>query len=125
MPKAGLNEPDLEFGTNGSMKEISLHTTHEACWGTSPEEPKTLDSSTRGCSEMLPNEMPHDDKSCQSTKIHGQDAISLTFTESAISRVVEPQIITEFPEDKSTRVSGTGVGMCTQTAPQDFLSHGK
>ncbi|XP_076992776.1 NEDD4-binding protein 2 isoform X2 [Tamandua tetradactyla] len=120
MPKAGLNEPDLEVGTNNSMKEISFHTTHEACWDTSPEEPKTLDSSTLGCSEMLPNEMPHDDKSCRSTNIHGQDAVSLTFTKSAISRVVEPQIITEFPEDKSTRVSETGVGMCTQTEPQDF-----
>ncbi|XP_037685559.1 NEDD4-binding protein 2 isoform X2 [Choloepus didactylus] len=122
MPKAGLNEPDPECGTNDGMSEISLYTAHETCCGTSPEEPKTLGSSTLGCSEMLPNEMAHENQACLSKKIDGQDTLPLIFASNAltISEVAEPQIIAEFPEGKPRRVPGTGVGMCTQTEPQDF-----
>ncbi|XP_071072989.1 NEDD4-binding protein 2 [Dasypus novemcinctus] len=121
MPKAGVNQPDPEFKTNDSMKEISLYTEHETCWSTSPEELKSL-SSTLGGSEMLPNEMAHENKTCLSKEIDEQGTLSLSFTNSAptISGVVEPPILAEFPVGKPKRVPGNGVGMCTQTEPQDF-----
>ncbi|ELK03619.1 NEDD4-binding protein 2 [Pteropus alecto] len=114
MPKSGLNEPNLEFGTNDN--------THEACWSTSPEELKTLGSCILGNSEMLPSEMMCENKTCPSEKIHGQYTLSLTVINSAptIPGVVRPQTLTEFPEGKPKEVPEIEVGMCTQTEPQDF-----
>nr|KAF6431910.1 NEDD4 binding protein 2 [Rousettus aegyptiacus] len=120
MPKSGLNEPNLEFGTNDNMHEI--YTTHEACWGTSLEELKTLGSYVLGNSEMLSSEMMCENKTCPSEKIHGQHTLSLTVTSNAptIPGVVRPQTLTEFPEGKPKEVPEIEVGMCTQTEPQDF-----
>ncbi|XP_034860988.1 NEDD4-binding protein 2 isoform X1 [Mirounga leonina] len=123
MPKDGLKEPNLEFGTKDSMNEISFYTAHETCcWGTSPEELKTLGSSTLGNSETLPNEMTCENKTCPSKKIHSQHTLSLTFTNSrpTIPGVVGPQTLAEFPEGKSKKVPRIEEGMCTQTEPQDF-----
>ncbi|XP_058402910.1 NEDD4-binding protein 2 isoform X2 [Diceros bicornis minor] len=122
MPKAGLKEPNLEFGTNDNMNEIALCTAHEACWGTSPEELKTLGSSSLGSSEMLSSEMTHEDETCRSKKIHGQHTLSVTFTSNAptVPGAVGPQTVVEFPEGKPKEVPGVEVGMCTQTEPQDF-----
>ncbi|KAI5188331.1 Nedd4-Binding Protein 2 [Manis pentadactyla] len=120
MPKAGLNEPKLEFGTNDSMNEISLYKAHEACWGTSPEELKTLGSSTLESSEMLSNEMAQEDKTCPSEKIYRQCTLSLTNSVPTIPGVVGPQSLAEFPEGEPQEFPGIEVGMCTQTEPQDF-----
>ncbi|XP_007129301.2 NEDD4-binding protein 2 isoform X1 [Physeter macrocephalus] len=122
MPKAGLNEPNLEFGINNSMNDMSLYTAREGCWGTSPEELKTLGSSTRGSSEMLPNEMTCENKTCPSKKIHRQHTLSLTFTNSVPTAPggVRPQTLAEFQEEKTKEVPGIEVGKCTQTEPQDF-----
>ncbi|XP_016062130.1 PREDICTED: NEDD4-binding protein 2 isoform X2 [Miniopterus natalensis] len=122
MPKTGLSEPSLEFGTNDIMNEISLYTVHEACWGTSPEELKTLGSSILGSSEVLSSEMTCENKTCPNKKIRGQHTLSLTFTNSAPTNpgVVGPQTLAEFPEGKPKEVPGIEVGMCTQTEPQDF-----
>uniref|UniRef100_A0A7N5PAL2 NEDD4 binding protein 2 n=1 Tax=Ailuropoda melanoleuca TaxID=9646 RepID=A0A7N5PAL2_AILME len=123
MPKDGLKKPNLEFGTKGSMNEISFYTAHEThCWGTNPEELKTLGSSTLGNSETLPSEMTCENKTCPSKKIHRQHTLSLTFTNSdpTIPGVVGPQTLAEFPEGKSKKVPGIEEGMYTQTEPQDF-----
>ncbi|XP_025742867.1 NEDD4-binding protein 2 isoform X1 [Callorhinus ursinus] len=123
MPKDGLKEPNLEFGTKDSMNEISFYTAHETCcWGTSPEEMKTLGSSTLGNSETLPNEMTCENKTFPSKKIHRQHTLSLTFTSSGptIPGVVGPQTLAEFPEGKSKKVPRIEEGMYTQTEPQDF-----
>ncbi|XP_045690096.1 NEDD4-binding protein 2 isoform X1 [Phyllostomus hastatus] len=122
MRKSGVNEPNLEFGTNDVTREIPLHTAHEACWGTSPEELKTLGSCILGGSSMLSSEMTCESKTCLSEKIYDQHTLSLTFTNSAptILGVVEPQTLAEFPEGKPKEVPGIEVGMCTQTEPQDF-----
>ncbi|XP_036120200.1 NEDD4-binding protein 2 isoform X5 [Molossus molossus] len=120
MPKAGLNEPNLELGTNDIMSEISLYTTHEACWGTSPEELKTLGSSVLGSSEMLPSEMTCENKTCPNKKIQGQHTSSLTNSAPTIPGVAGPHTSAEFTEEKPKEVSGVEVGMCTQTEPQDF-----
>lgn len=121
-PKAGLNEPNLEFGTDDSMNEISLYTAPEAGWGTNPEELKTLGSCTLGRSEMLASEMTCENKTCPSKKIHGQHTLSDTFINSVptIPGVVEPQTLAEFPEEKPKEDPGIEVGTCTQTEPQDF-----
>lgn len=121
MPKAGLNEPNLEFGTNNSMNEISLYSSHEACWGTSPEELKTLGTCTRS-SEMLPNEMTYERKTCPSKKIHREHALSLPYINSVptVQGEVGPQTLAEFSEEKTKGAPGIGIGMCTQTEPQDF-----
>ncbi|KAM9678987.1 NEDD4-binding protein 2 isoform 2-T3 [Trichechus inunguis] len=121
-PKARFNEPDLKFGIRDNMSEMSLYTAHEACWGTSPEELKTLGSSSLGSSEMLSSEMTWENKICLSEKNHGQHALCLSFTNSApiVSEVAEPQILAEFPEGKSKGVPGIEIGLCTQTEPQDF-----
>ncbi|KAF4019858.1 hypothetical protein G4228_011498 [Cervus hanglu yarkandensis] len=122
IPKAGLNEPNLEFGTNSSMNEISLYSAHEVCWGTSPEELKTLGSCTRGSSEMLPNEMTYESKTCPSKKIRREHTLSLPFINSVptVPGEIGPQTLAEFSEEKTKGVPGIGVGMCTQTEPQDF-----
>ncbi|KAB1281855.1 NEDD4-binding protein 2 [Camelus dromedarius] len=122
MPKASLSEPHLEFGTNSSMNEISLYTAHEACWGTSPEELKTLGSNSLGSSEMLSNEMSHENKSCPGKQIHTQHTLPLTYTNNVptVPGGVGPQPSAEFPEEKCKEVPGIGVGVCTQTEPQDF-----
>ncbi|ELK33607.1 NEDD4-binding protein 2 [Myotis davidii] len=121
-PKAVLNEPSLEFGTNDIMSEISSYTAHEACWGTSPEELKTLGSGILGSSEMLSSEMTCENKTCPNKMIHGQHTLSLTFTNSAptIAGVVGAETSAEFPEGKPKEVPGMEVGTCTQTEPQDF-----
>ncbi|XP_049742892.1 NEDD4-binding protein 2 isoform X2 [Elephas maximus indicus] len=122
MPKARFSEPDLKFGIRDSVSKMTLYTAHEACWGTSPEELKTLGSSTVGSSEMLPSEMTWENKICLSERNHRQHALCLSFTNSApiISGVVEPQILAEFPEGKARGVPGVEIGICTQTEPQDF-----
>lgn len=122
MRKSGVNEPNLEFGTNDIMSEIPLYTAHEACWGTSPEELKTLGSCILGGSNMLSSEMTCENETCLSKKIHDQHTLSLSFTNSAppVPGVVEPQTVAEFPEGKPKEVPGREVGMCTQTEPQDF-----
>uniref|UniRef100_M3Y408 NEDD4 binding protein 2 n=1 Tax=Mustela putorius furo TaxID=9669 RepID=M3Y408_MUSPF len=123
MPKNNLKEPNLEFGTNDGMNETPFCTAHETCcWGTSPEELKTLGSSTLGNSETLPNEMTCESKTCPSKNSHRQHTLSLTFTKSepTIPGVVGPQTLAEFPEGKPKRVPGIEEGMCTQTEPRDF-----
>ncbi|XP_032190018.1 NEDD4-binding protein 2 isoform X1 [Mustela erminea] len=123
MPKNNLKEPNLEFGTNDGMNETPFCTAHETCcWGTSPEELKTLGSSTLGNSETLPNEMTCESKTCPSKNSHRQHTLSLTFTNSepTIPGVVGPQTLAEFPEGKPKRVPGIKEGMCTQTEPRDF-----
>lgn len=123
MPKDGLKEPNLEFGTNDSMNEIAFYIAHETCcWGTSPEELKTLGSSTLGSSETLPNKVTCENKTCPSKKIHRQHTSSLTSTNSGptFPGVVGPQTSVEFPEGKPNIVPGIEEGMCTQTEPQDF-----
>ncbi|XP_046946685.1 NEDD4-binding protein 2 [Lynx rufus] len=124
MPKDSLKEPNLEFGTNDSLNEIAFYTAHEACWGTSPEELKTLgsSSSTLGSSESLSSEMACENKTCPSKKIHRKNTLSLTFTNSGptIPGVVGPQTLAEFPDGKLKKVPGIEEGMCTQTEPQDF-----
>nr|XP_019607539.1 PREDICTED: NEDD4-binding protein 2 isoform X2 [Rhinolophus sinicus]XP_019607540.1 PREDICTED: NEDD4-binding protein 2 isoform X2 [Rhinolophus sinicus]XP_019607541.1 PREDICTED: NEDD4-binding protein 2 isoform X2 [Rhinolophus sinicus]XP_019607542.1 PREDICTED: NEDD4-binding protein 2 isoform X2 [Rhinolophus sinicus] len=122
VPKVGLNEPNPEFGTSDNMNEISLYTAHEACWGTSPEDLKTLGSCTLGSSEMPSGEMTCENKTCPSEKIHGQHTLSLVFTNSAptIPGVVEPQTLAEFPEGRPKEVPGIELDICTQTEPQDF-----
>ncbi|XP_066135029.1 NEDD4-binding protein 2 isoform X1 [Saccopteryx bilineata] len=118
MPKAGLNKPNLEFGTNDIMNEISLYTAHEARWGTSPEELKTLGSSILRSSEVLSSEMTCERKTCPSKKIHGQHTLSLSFTSTApsIPGAVGLKTSVEFPKE----VPEVEVGLCTQTEPQDF-----
>ncbi|XP_054544427.1 NEDD4-binding protein 2 isoform X2 [Talpa occidentalis] len=122
MPKAGLNEPDLKFGTNDSMNEISLYTAHEAYWGTSTEEMKTLGESALGSSERLSNEMTHGNKTYPGKTVHGQHTFSLTLVNNGptIPGVVGSQTLGDFPEGKPKEISELEVGMCTQTEPQDF-----
>lgn len=120
-PKAALNEHSLELATN-DMSEISSYTAHEAYWGTSPEELKMLGSAILGSSEMLSSEMTCENKTCPNTMIHGQQSLSLTFTNSVptIPGVGGAQTLAEFPEGEPKEVPGVEVGMCTQTEPQDF-----
>nr|XP_045017088.1 NEDD4-binding protein 2 isoform X2 [Jaculus jaculus]XP_045017089.1 NEDD4-binding protein 2 isoform X2 [Jaculus jaculus] len=121
VPKTGLHEPSLEFGTNDSMNEITLYTAHEDCWGTSPEELKTLGNSTLRCSEMLPGEMTRENQLCVSKKIPDQHTLPLTFISSAatIPGVVGPQMLAPFPGVPNC-VPGVEIAICTQTEPQDF-----
>uniref|UniRef100_A0A8C6R8Y5 NEDD4-binding protein 2-like 2 n=1 Tax=Nannospalax galili TaxID=1026970 RepID=A0A8C6R8Y5_NANGA len=121
IPKAGLSEPNLEFGTNDNLGEISLYTAHEACWGMSPEELKTLGSTLRS-SEMLPCKTTPENQTCLSKKIHSQRTLPLSFASSTatIPGVIGPQTLAEFPREVSRDVSGLDVGTCTQTEPQDF-----
>ncbi|XP_007945335.1 NEDD4-binding protein 2 [Orycteropus afer afer] len=121
MAKARFNQPDLEFGKD-KMSEMSIYTAHKDCWGTNPEEPETLGSSTVGSSEMLSGEVTQENKICLSEKNHGQHTLCVSFTSSAaiVPGVVEPQILAEFPEETSKRVPGIEIGVCTQTEPQDF-----
>ncbi|XP_028621130.1 NEDD4-binding protein 2 isoform X2 [Grammomys surdaster] len=113
MPKGGLSEPNVEFGNNDNLGEIPLYPAHEAYWGTSPEELKTLSSSLRG-SEMLPSKTAHEH--------HSQHSLPLTFSGSAatLPGVVGPRALTEFPVGVSGIMSGIDTGTCTQTEPQDF-----
>ncbi|XP_062963923.1 NEDD4-binding protein 2 [Cynocephalus volans] len=122
MPKPGLNEPNLEFGTNDNMNEISLYTAHEACWGTSPKKLTTLGSSTLGSSEMLPSEMTHENQTCLNKKIYGEHTLPLNFTNCAPTTpgLVGQQTLAEFPEGLPEGVPRLEVVMCTQTEPQDF-----
>ncbi|XP_045853178.1 NEDD4-binding protein 2 isoform X4 [Meles meles] len=121
MPKDSLKEPNLEFGTNDGMNETPFCTAHETCcWGTSPEELKTLGSSTLGNSEMLPNEMTCESKTCPSKNCHRQHTLSLTNSGPTIPGVVGPQTLAKFPEGKPKRVPGVEEGMCTQTEPRHF-----
>ncbi|KAF7477175.1 NEDD4-binding protein 2-like [Marmota monax] len=121
MPKAGLSEPNLEFGTNDNMNEISLYTT-QACWGTCPKELKLLGSSTLQNADMIPSEMTQENQTYLSKMIHGQHTLPLTFTSNTatITGVVGPEILAEFPGEMPRGVPGIEVGTCTQTEPQDF-----
>lgn len=120
--KSALNEPSLEFATNDIISEISSYTAHEACWGTSPEELKTLSSAILGSSEMLSSEMTCENVTCPNKMAPGQHTLSLTFTNSVstIPGVVGAQTLAEFPAGKPKKVPGIEVDMCTQTEPQDF-----
>ncbi|KAM4854283.1 NEDD4-binding protein 2 [Thomomys bottae] len=120
--KIGLSEPLLEFGTNDNMNEMPLYRAHEGCWGTSPEELKTLGSPTLQSSEVLPSEVPQDNQPCLSKKIHGHHALPLTFISSAanIPRAVGSQTSAEFPGAIQKRVTGIAVGVSTQTEPHDL-----
>ncbi|KAM4812013.1 NEDD4-binding protein 2 isoform X1 [Urocitellus parryii] len=121
MAKADLSEPNLEFGTNDNMNEISLYTT-QACWGTCPKELKFLGSSTLQSADMIPSEMTQENQTYLSKMIHGQHTLPLTFTSNTatITGVVGPQILAEFPGEMTRGVPGIEVGTCTQTEPQDF-----
>ncbi|EDL37755.1 Bcl3 binding protein [Mus musculus] len=122
MPKADLSEPSVEFGTNDNLGEIPLYPAHEAYWGTSPEELKTLSSSLRS-SEMLPSQTaPEHHPTSLNPLAHSQHALPLTFPSSAaaLPGVVGPRSLTEFPVGVSGIVSGVDTGTCTQTEPQDF-----
>ncbi|XP_055981555.1 NEDD4-binding protein 2 [Sorex fumeus] len=122
MPKTGLNEPNLEFRANDSVNEVSLYPAHEACWGTSPEELKSLGCSPLGRSELLSSEMTRNNKTCLSQTIHGQHSLSLTFPGSvpATSGAIRAQISGEFSEGKPNEFLGMEVGVSSQTEPQDF-----
>ncbi|XP_076794682.1 NEDD4-binding protein 2 isoform X3 [Arvicanthis niloticus] len=122
MPKTGLSESSVEFGTNDNRGEIPLYPAHEAYWGTSPEELKTLSSSLRS-SEMLPSKTAHEHgRASLSKMVHSQHSLPLTFSGSAttLPGVVGPRALTEFPIGVSGIISGTDTGTCTQTEPQDF-----
>lgn len=119
-PKAILNEPSLEIGTNDIMSEISSYTAHEACWGTSAEELKTLGSALLGSSEMLSSEVTCENKTCPNKMMPGQHTLSLTNSAPAIPGIVEAQTSVEFPEGKPKEVPGIEISTCTQTEPQDF-----
>ncbi|XP_021065975.1 NEDD4-binding protein 2 [Mus pahari] len=122
MPKTDLSEPSIEFGTNDNLGEIPLYPAHEAYWGTSPEELKTLSSNLRS-SEVLPSQTaPEHHPTSLSPVAHSQHALSLTFSGSAatLPGVVGPRSLTEFPLGVSGIVSGIDTGTCTQTEPQDF-----
>ncbi|XP_031198326.1 NEDD4-binding protein 2 isoform X2 [Mastomys coucha] len=122
MPKVALSEPNVEFGTNDNLGEIPLYPSHEAYWGTSPEELKTLSSNFRS-SEMLPSKTAHEHRQTSlSTMVHSQHTLPLTFSSSAatLPGVVGPRSLTEFPVGVSGIVSGIDTGTCTQTEPQDF-----
>ncbi|XP_052055471.1 NEDD4-binding protein 2 isoform X1 [Apodemus sylvaticus] len=122
MPKAGLSEPSVEFGPNDNLGEIPLYPAHEACWGTSPEELKTLSSSLRS-SEMLPSKPAREQHQAALSQVgHGQHTLPLPFPGSTagLPGVVGPRSLTEFPVGLSGIVSGIDTGICTQTEPQDF-----
>ncbi|XP_055485231.1 NEDD4-binding protein 2 isoform X2 [Psammomys obesus] len=121
LPKAGFSEPNLEFGTNDSMGKIPLYPAHEAYWGTSPEELKTLGSTIRG-SEMLPSKTTLEDQTSLGKTIHSQHTLPLPFSSSAatLPGVVGPCSLAEFPGGISGVVPGIDTGTCTQTEPQDF-----
>ncbi|XP_017454952.1 NEDD4-binding protein 2 isoform X2 [Rattus norvegicus] len=122
MPKAGLSEPNVEFGTNDKLGEIPLYPAHEAYWGTSPEELKTLSSNLRS-SEVLPSKTAHEHHQTPlSQMVPGQHTLPLPFPSSAatLPGVVGPRALTEFPVGVSGIVSGVDTGTCTQTEPQDF-----
>ncbi|XP_010623427.1 NEDD4-binding protein 2 isoform X2 [Fukomys damarensis] len=120
MPK--ISKPNLQFGTNNNINEISLYTAHEACWGTSPEELKMLSSYTLQSSEMLPSEMTKENQTYLSKQIPRQHTLPPPFTSSVAtaSAVLGPQALAEFPGGMSKRVPEIEVGTCTQTEPQDF-----
>lgn len=121
LPKAGFSEPNLEFGTNDSMGKIPLYPAHEAYWGTSPEELKTLGSTIRG-SEMLPSKTTHEDQTSLGKTVHSQHTLPLPFSSSTatLPGVVGPRSLAEFPGGISGVFPGIDTGTCTQTEPQDF-----
>ncbi|CAH6891165.1 N4bp2 [Phodopus roborovskii] len=116
--KAGLNEPNLEFGTNDNMGEIPLYPTHEAYWGTSPEELKSLGSTLRR-SEMLPHKTTHENQTSLSKMVPSQHTLPLPFSSSAaaLPGVVGPQSLAV---GVCGVVSGVDTSTCAQTEPQDF-----
>ncbi|KAM5272197.1 NEDD4-binding protein 2 [Ctenodactylus gundi] len=122
MPKVSLSKPSLEFGNDYDRNEISIDIAHKACWSTSPEELKTLGSSTLQSSEVLPCSIVRENQSYPSEDIDEQHTLPLTLasTAAAASGVVEPQASAEFPKGMPAEVSGIEVGTCTQTEPQDF-----
>nr|XP_042141350.1 NEDD4-binding protein 2 [Peromyscus maniculatus bairdii] len=125
MPKAGLNEANLEFGTNDSMSEIPLYPTHEAYWGTSPEELKSLGSTLRS-SEMLPSKTAHEAQTSLSKTVPSQPALPLPFSASAVAPppgvVAPPGVVgpRSLAVGVSRVVSGIDTSVCAQTEPQDF-----
>ncbi|XP_051020705.1 NEDD4-binding protein 2 [Acomys russatus] len=121
IPKASSGEPSLEFGASDNMGKIPLYPAHEAYWGTSPEELKTLGSTLRG-SEMLPSQTSHEDQLCLGKMVHSQHTLPLPFSSSSatLPGVVGPRSLAEFPVGLSAVVSGIDTGTCTQTEPQDF-----
>ncbi|KAL1789402.1 NEDD4-binding protein 2 isoform X1 [Sigmodon hispidus] len=114
VPKAGLNEPNLEFGTNDNMGEIPLYPTHEAYWGTSPEELKSLSSTFRS-SEMLPSKTTHEDETSLSKAVLSQHTLPLPFSSSATP---PPGVVGS--RSLAVGVSGVDTSTCVQTEPQDF-----
>ncbi|KAM6150123.1 NEDD4-binding protein 2 [Erethizon dorsatum] len=121
MPKVDISKPNLEFGTNNNINEISSYTAHEAYWGTSPEELKMLGSSTLRSSEV-PSEMTHENQTYLSKQIPGQHTLPLSFTSSVAmaSELLGPQTLAEFSGGRPKRGPEIEVGTCTQTEPQDF-----
>ncbi|KAM6220876.1 NEDD4-binding protein 2 [Rhynchocyon petersi] len=115
--KVHFNEPDLQFGINDSMNEKPLYT----CWGTSPEELKTVGCSASCDSEMVSSEMSLSSKICLSERNHGQQPLchSDTSSLSVVTRVVEPQLLDEFVGG-AQEVSEIETDISTQTEPQDF-----
>ncbi|XP_041527211.1 NEDD4-binding protein 2 isoform X3 [Microtus oregoni] len=119
IPKAGLSETSLEFGASDSVGEIPLYPTHEAYWGTSPEELKSLGSTLRS-SEMLPSKATHEDQTSLSKTIPSQHTLPLPFSSSAaaLPGVVGPP--RSLAVGVSGIVSGVDTSTCAQTEPQDF-----
>ncbi|XP_059131903.1 NEDD4-binding protein 2 [Peromyscus eremicus] len=118
IPKAGLNEANLEFGTNDNMSEIPLYPTREAYWGTSPEELKSLGSTLRS-SEMLPSKTAHEAQTSLRKTVPSQHALPLPFSSNAVAPpgVVGPRSLAV---GVSRVVSGIDTSVCAQTEPQDF-----
>ncbi|XP_050005817.1 NEDD4-binding protein 2 isoform X3 [Alexandromys fortis] len=119
IPKAGLSEISLEFGASDSVGEIPLYPTHEAYWGTSPEELKSLGSTLRS-SEVLPSKTTHEDQTSLSKTIPSQHTLPLPFSSSAaaLPGVMGPP--RSLAVGVSGIVSGVDTSTCAQTEPQDF-----
>ncbi|XP_004579198.2 NEDD4-binding protein 2 isoform X1 [Ochotona princeps] len=121
-PKASFSELNPNFGTSNDVNKTSFYTAHEACWGTSPEELKTLGGSALRSAEMLPSDVICETQTCLSKNILGEHTSPFAFTSSvpSIPGVVVSQTLAEFSEEVLKGVRGIEVGQCTQTEPQDF-----
>ncbi|XP_036056713.1 NEDD4-binding protein 2 isoform X2 [Onychomys torridus] len=118
IPKAGLNEASLEFVTNDTVSEMPFYPTHEAYWGTSPEELKSLGSTLRS-SEMLPSKTAHEAQTSLSKTVPSQHTLPLAFSSGAVALpgVVGPRSLAV---GAARVVSGIDTSACAQTEPQDF-----
>ncbi|XP_063096716.1 NEDD4-binding protein 2 isoform X2 [Cavia porcellus] len=121
MPKVDISKSKIEFGTNNIINEISLYPAHETCWGTSLEELKMLGTSTLPGSEM-PREMTCENQTYLNKQIPGSHTLPLSFTSSVAvaSGGLGPQMLADFPGERSKTGPEGEVGTCTQTDPQDF-----